>query len=113
MKRGGLARICMQIRCFHYRSTIKRRERERERGGGSDEKVRETVLGERRGESMVSYRGTKYKREIQLTCTELGFFLDGDFFLPPLPRLFQRTIVTPVEITSVDVTRRSLTSAVR
>lgn len=36
---------------------------------------------------MVSYRGTKYKREIQLTCTELGFFLDGDFFLPPPPVL--------------------------
>lgn len=31
VKRGGLARICMQIRCFHYRSTITEREMERER----------------------------------------------------------------------------------
>lgn len=113
VKRGGLARICMQIRCFHYRSTITEREmeRERERSAQRRESTR-TTLGRcsaagRGGESTVFYRGAKYKLEFSSHARSSGFSsttILSPLLSPGARGSFQPTIVTLVEITSVDVT---------
>ena len=107
VKRGGLARICMQIRCFHYRSTIT--EREAERG---DEKVRGqrlAVVRRQGGEGRARFFTAERNTSSNLAHTHgARVFLRRRFFPPLLSPgargSFQPTIVTLVEITSVDVT---------